>query len=295
MKSPTALDRVAPRRQANWDWRAAGNFIAGGAGGGLLSCAGLLAFFTGSDVRVLLVAGLMLIGIGLTCVWFEIGRPWRAMNVFRHFGTSWMTREAYVAMLAMGVGALAICIASSSAAIGTGLLGLMFIYAQARILAANKGIPAWRHTRCRQVVVSTGLAEGAALATIATMLDTWWRYPAAMLALFLVWRWLAWRGYLAALIVGDAPVGTIRALRRIAFPFEWGGSLVPVALLVVALVAGVPALATIAALLALVAGGWLKYTLICSAAFTQGFALPKQPVRGAGQAGPAIKPGWGGA
>ena len=36
-------------------------------------------------------------------------------------------------------------------------------------------------------------------------------------------------------------------------------------------------------------------TLVRRAAFTQGFALPHLPVRGRGTAGPAVKPGWGGA
>ena len=38
------------------------------------------------------------IGAGLTCVWLEIGRPLRAINVFFHPQTSWMTREGIVAV-----------------------------------------------------------------------------------------------------------------------------------------------------------------------------------------------------
>jgi len=42
-----------------------------------------------------------------------------------------------------------------------------------------------------------------------------------------------------------------------------------------------------------VAVGWmLKYTLVRRAAFTQGLALDRLPVRGAGPSGPAAKPGW---
>ena len=45
--------------------------------------------------------------------------------------------------------------------------------------------------------------------------------------------------------------------------------------------------------LAQVAAGWqMKYSLVCRAAFTQGFALPKQPVRGNSRTGPGVKPGW---
>ena len=98
-------DRAAPKQQRNWDMRAASNFIAGGAGGGLLLWASLAG--VEADVgRTAILLGLMLIGAGLTCVWFEIGRPWRALNVYRHFATSWMTREAVVALLVFAAGGL---------------------------------------------------------------------------------------------------------------------------------------------------------------------------------------------
>jgi phenylacetyl-CoA:acceptor oxidoreductase subunit 2 len=40
-------------------------------------------------------------------------------------------------------------------------------------------------------------------------------------------------------------------------------------------------------------GGLLKFILVTRAGFNQGFALAHTPVRGAGAAGPAVKPGWG--
>jgi phenylacetyl-CoA:acceptor oxidoreductase subunit 2 len=40
-------------------------------------------------------------------------------------------------------------------------------------------------------------------------------------------------------------------------------------------------------------GGWaLKFTLVARAAYNQGFALKKLPVRGQGTPGPGVKPGW---
>lgn len=287
-----AVERIAPRRQGNWDWRAAGNFIAGGAGGGLLANATVLAVWLGIDARLPLAAGLVMIGIGLTCVWFEIGRPWRAMNVFRHFGSSWMTREAYVALFAMCVGAVAIGSGALPVVMATGLLGLMFIYAQGRILAANKGIPAWRHPRCLSLVVATGLAEGAGLLALAAWGASWWRYAAALLVLSCLWRLLAWRRYFAALRSDGAPSGTIKAFGGIAAMFVWAGNAVPATFVITAILMAVPLLAVLAGILVLAFGWWMKYTLVCRAAFTQGFALPKQPVRGKSQAGPAVKPGW---
>ena len=293
-------DRFSPHQQHNWDWRAASNFIAGGAGGGLLLAAALASFW-GADVRVLLVVGMALIGAGLTCVWFEIGKPWRALNVYRHIATSWMTREAAVAPFVFGAGALALLTGQHIFVMLTGLLGAAFVYAQARILAADKGIPAWRHARCLPLVAGTGFAEGAGLLAAAAPFVIQHHagqiaIAAGALALLLV-RVLLWRNYLAGLRGDGAPEGSLRALSAIDGPFLRYGNLLPAVLLLVG-VLGAPAaeLALVLAGFAVVAGGWwFKYTLVRRAAFTQGFALPHLPVRGRGTAGPAVKPGWGGA
>ncbi|BAL25202.1 phenylacetyl-CoA acceptor oxidoreductase [Azoarcus sp. KH32C] len=292
-------DRVGPHQQHNWDWRAASNFIAGGTGGGLLLCAGVASLW-GADVRALLLAGMALIAAGLTCVWFEIGRPWRALNVYRHLATSWMTREAAAAPLVFVCGALALVTDRAVFVLLTGLFGAAFVYAQARILAADKGIPAWRHPRCLPLVVATGLTEGAGLFAAATPFLTSGAAAqigvAAVVLLLLLVRVLLWRNYLRALRSDGAPEGSLRALSRIDSLFLSFGHLLPAVLLLVS-VLGAPvtgAALVLAGLIAVGAGWWLKYTLVRRAAFTQGFALPHLPVRGRGVAGPAVKPGWGG-
>lgn len=293
-------DRVGPRQQHNWDWRAASNFIAGGTGGGLLAFAAFASLW-GTDVRALLVAGMALIGIGLTCVWFEIGKPWRALNVYRHLATSWMTREAAVAPFVFGSGVLALATGQSLFVLLTGIFGACFVYAQARILAADKGIPAWRHPRCMPLVAATGFAEGASLLAVAVpfvipQVAGQIAVAAGVLALLLV-RVLLWRNYLRGLRGDGAPEGSLRALSAIDGQFLKYGNLLPAVLLLVG-VLGAPlaGAALVLAGLAAVASGWLvKYTLVRRAAYTQGFALPHLPVRGRGTAGPAVKPGWGGA
>jgi phenylacetyl-CoA:acceptor oxidoreductase subunit 2 len=288
---PQNSDRIAPRQQANWDWRAASNFICGGSGGGLLLWLAFVAL-QGGDVRFLLTAGLALIAFGLTCVWFEIGRPWRALNTFRHFGSSWMTREASVSPLLFVAGFAALWTGQIALAVITGLLGSTFLYAQARILAADKGIPAWRHPRCLPLVVSTGLTEGAGLLLCASG-----SYPqllpmAFLLVLLAALRQFAWRRYLAALKNGGAPAGAIKALRHIDAEISWGGNAVPAVLALAAGLSGAPALAFVAGALAVIVGWRCKYTLVCKAAFTQGFALPKLPARGRSKSGQGVKPGW---
>ncbi|MDP1612122.1 MAG: DmsC/YnfH family molybdoenzyme membrane anchor subunit [Sulfuritalea sp.] len=290
-----AADLASPKQQRNWDWRAASNFIAGGAGGGLLLCAalaGLDAFAT----RAAILLALVLIGSGLTCVWFEIGRPWRAMNVYRHFSSSWMTREAVVALGVFAAGGLALLTGASTLIVCAGLLGVGFLYSQARILAANKGIPAWRHPASIPLMVATGLAEGAGfLSCVASFTASG---PGAtvllgLLVLIAARAWF-WKTYLGGMVADGAPDAALGVLNALAPRFLLFGHVLP-ALVVMAALAGMPGRAalTLAAGILVVASGWtMKFTLVRRAAFTQGLSLQRLPVRGKGPAGPVAKPGW---
>jgi phenylacetyl-CoA:acceptor oxidoreductase subunit 2 len=293
--NPRAVELAAPKQQRNWDWRAAANFICGGAGGSLLFCAA----FAGLDLsatRIAVFLGLALIGCGLTCVWFEIGRPWRAMNVYRHFATSWMTREAVVALVVFATGGLALLTGSKLLLILSGACGLGFLYSQARILAANKGIPSWRHPASVPLMISTGLAEGAGfIVGIAAVFssDPGNTLLFVLLALLAVRAW-CWRRYLAGLTATGAPVAALKVLESLGPRFHTFGNGLP-AVAVVAMLVGLPgrSLMSLLAGMLVVASGWfLKYTLVRRAAFTQGLAVNHLPVRGRGPSGPAAKPGW---
>ena len=297
MKKPVlgGSNFAAPRPQKNWDWRAASNFIAGGAGGALLFFASI-GGFEPAPTRMAILLALILIGCGLTCVWFEIGRPLRALNVYRHFATSWMTREAFVALAVFATGGLAWLLFQPLLALLAGAAGLAFLYSQARILAANKGIPAWRHPRSISLMVTTGLAEGAGfLACVASLSGasiSFW-HAVALLALIAI-RAVVWKGYLAGLTAGGAPEGALRALNGIAPGLVLFGHVLP-AFAVAAALTWMPGRGVLmfAAGALVVAGGWfLKYTLVRRAAYTQGLAMMRMPVRGSGPAGPAAKPGW---
>ena len=297
MKKPAKRisDLVSPRQQRNWDWRAAANFIAGGAGGGLLLFNALVSVEPGL-IRAAILLGLVLIGGGLTCVWFEIGRPWRALNVYRHFGSSWMTREAFVALVLFPVGALALLTLQPQLVMLSGILGLVFLYSQARILAANKGSPAWRNSRSIALMIATGLAEGGGFLACVVSFGTMPIGPVALgfLVILIAVRAYFWKAYLAGLVADGAPDGALKVLDEFAPRFMLMSHVMP-ALLVLFALAGVPGSAVLvfAAGLMMVAGGWmLKYTLVRRAAFTQGLALLRLPVRGGGSAGPAVKPGW---
>jgi phenylacetyl-CoA:acceptor oxidoreductase subunit 2 len=273
-----------PWQQKSWDWRAAGNFICGGAGGGLIA----FAAFSGAQglaLTALLLGGVALVGMGLACVWLELGRPLRALHVFLNPHTSWMTREAFVATLLMPV--------ALAAAFGllpglqwlAAALALAFVYCQSRMLNGAKGIPAWRERLAVPLLLLTGLAEGAGLGLVALATQASGRPLLLVLVGALVLaRWLVWRAYRARLAPRAAP-RALEALDAAGRPLQIAGSLLPLAALVLVasgLIGGALAalLLALAGLLAAGAGAWFKFTLVTRAGFNQGFALTHLPVRG---------------
>ena len=151
--------------QPTWDWRAAGNFILGGAGGALLAAATAASYPAAPALPAVLLA-VALVGAGLGLVWLEIGRPWRALHVFFHPQTSWMTREGSVATVMLPLALAGLFMPSPVLLLIAGVLGLAFLYCQGRILEASKGIPAWREPAVVPLTVTTGLTEGTGLALL---------------------------------------------------------------------------------------------------------------------------------
>ena len=238
--------------QRHWDARAAANFMAGGAGSGLMVAALFVA-----DPSLPVSLSLLLVASGLTAVWLEIGRKLRAVHVFFNPLTSWMTRESFAALLffPLGLGALYVPsmlpLAAAAAA--------AFLYCQARILRASKGIPAWRAPQVVALIVLTGLAEGAGIALVFSS-------TTSLLIVFsvaVIGRVIAWWRYRAAVKTS--------ALEPAGKALVWLGTLGALALIFVPPLAGLAALA---------AGAWLKFALVTRASFNQGFSLPHLPVRG---------------
>jgi phenylacetyl-CoA:acceptor oxidoreductase 26-kDa subunit len=274
-----------PWQQTSWDARAAGNFIGGGAGCGLLVFT-WLASAQGSLRAVLIVLALALVSLGLLCVWAEIGRPWRSINVIFNPRTSWMSREAALAPLLLGSGALALFGVDAALPLAA-LLALGFVYCQARILQAAKGIPAWREPLMVPLLVATGLAEGAGLYWLFV---PWWGQGTQVLWLvfgvLLALRFvlgLLWTRRLTRALRPRSLQAVMRAVLALN-----AGSLLPLAIVLVVLVelaAPLPPgwqalLQALAGAMAAIGGAAFKFLLVTRAGFNQGFALPHLPVRG---------------
>jgi len=270
-----------PWHQTNWDFRAALNFIFGGAASGLLV---LVAFsgLAGDALRAEVVLGMALMGAGLMSVWFEIGRPLRALHVGFNPFTSWMTRESYVAGVVFALGLAAAWLGSQALAQAAALAALVFAYCQGRMLQGAKGIPAWRSPALTWLIFTTALAEGAGLfVVLATLFDTPARGVLAYFSLALVARGLAWSIYRGS-VAKSAARQALAALDRAGKILIQFGTIAPLALLLLGLLADdVARIALLLAGVGALATGWLfKFVLITRAAYNQGFALPHLPVRG---------------
>lgn len=269
-----------PWQQTSWDWRAAGNFIGGGLGSGLLMVAAAWA----DPVAIWgLWVGLACVGLGLVCVWLEIGRPLRALHVFFNPATSWMSREAFVALLLFPMGLLAV-LGFGWARIPVAALALAFLYCQSRMLPATRGIPAWRTRTLTPLMLATGLTEGCGLwMVLASVLSVRSTAALAVFMALVVIRQVFWMQYRKA-VEAQLAVRAREALDRSGRTLTVLGTFTAVALAGLSLLLpGGPAASALtlgAGVAAIGAGALFKYSLITRAAYNQGFSLKKIPVRG---------------
>jgi phenylacetyl-CoA:acceptor oxidoreductase subunit 2 len=178
-----------------------------------------------------------------------------------------MSREALAALAVFALGAAALWSTQAWLLAATAVAALGFVYCQARILRAAKGIPAWRAPEVVPLIVTGALAEGAA----AALLFERGALLAGLLALALIARAIAWDWFRRAL----REPRSVAALHRPGKTLLALGTAVPLALLAFGTAEPLAAAAVLAT------GWWLKLALVTRAAFNQGFALPHVPVRGA--------------
>ena len=289
---------LAPTLQKRWDWRAAGNFICGGTGSGLMIVAALLAGLGLATTGLALLASAF-VAAGLGLVWLEIGRPLRSMNVFRNPGSSWMTREGMVAVLLLPLGIVTFFTESTWLLVASAVPAALFLYAQARILHMAKGIPAWRSNAITPLIVSTGLTEGMGVLLIlaglvqgnVSALFTGYGWIVALALVFL--RGAAWLNYRYSL-AGNAPEQTLQVLERANIVIALLGVATPIVLLFLgkSYVQYQLPLAAAAGFFMILCGWFCKYQIIIYAAYYQGYAIQRTPARGGGKPGPGLKPGW---
>jgi len=285
-----------PELQRSWDWRAAANFIGGGAGGGLFLFTAVAAQQDASWLGRLGPFAPLLVLLGLAGVGSELGRPLRGLNVFRRPRTSWMSREAFAAAAFLPAAFAAVALRLPALALLAASLGLALIYCQARMLRASKGIAAWREPAIVPLIVGSGIVEGGALfVALGLVFGTLPGWTLAGLAWLITLRLFFWQAYRSRLTTpGAAPRRTVEILDEKGDLLEVGGHFLPLVLLLLALLTptGDLVAALAGALLTVAAGWYLKLTLVTTAAYDQGFAIVRAPARTPGTSHPGTKPGW---
>jgi len=304
-----ASHALTGKRQTFWDWKGATNFILGGMGSGVIIMA-WLGSVTGVVNAAVLPSintlGAAIMAVGLLTLLFKIGKPMRILNALRRPQSSWMTREMYIAAVFYAAMALTVLpyvlsVPLWSAGVvsmlngAVALLALGFLYAQAQILFAAKGIPAWRAPLIPWMLFASGLFEGLGLLAIiyAAMSSVIISDPllagvGALLAGANFSLWVSYRQ--RAKIVGIGPLAR-QDLAGITPGLAFAGHAVPFALFIGAQLVpamNIPAVYAVAGI-GVLFGGWLwKLTVITKACHQQGFAVPRLPQRGSGtRAAPA--------
>jgi phenylacetyl-CoA:acceptor oxidoreductase subunit 1 len=279
--------------QRFWDFRAAMNFTLGGLGSGLATAAAATWLATGLPEPLLLglflLAGILM-AVGLTFVFFEIGRKLRFLYALRRPQTSWMTREVYVVGLFYALLAADLLFAAPLLHVAVGLAAAGFLYCQARILHAGKGIPAWRMPLVPAMIVASGLAEGAGLGLAVVALAGGGPAPIAalaaagfVLALINAALWSRYRGNARAAGMG---ILAHRVIDRLTPRLHALGHAVPAFAFAAAFAVPSPGdigLLAAGGLCAMLGGALWKFTVITRAAYRQDLKLPNLPQRGSGK------------
>lgn len=276
--------------QTVWDWRAAMNFVLGGMSAGLFLSA-YCAWLSGAlDTTLLLKLDVLagaIMGVGLLCVLFKLGRPLRFWRVVTRWQSSWMTRETYF------VGLIYPAVLANllwpqpvlHAVVAIGAAG--FLVCQANILHAAKGIPIWRERIIVPMLIVTGLLEGAGLLALAAVIGGLLPPMSAVLMGAIIALALAmavmWSRFVP--LTGATTRGEVDAISPYVL---YLGQLLPAFVVSMAMMA--PDDATQAALLGIagvaivIAGAVWKYTIIVRAAHFQGHQIPGQGASAVGAA-----------
>jgi phenylacetyl-CoA:acceptor oxidoreductase subunit 1 len=292
---------LAGPHQPWWDYRAAMNFMLGGMSSGLMLLAWLAHQFFGlpesAFVQLTTGAGAVM-AVGLFFVFLKIGRKARFLNVLLRPQSSWMTRETYCVAILFPMLAVNLIAPQPWLPAVIGLAGLGFLYCQAKILHACKGVPAWRAPLMPWLLTATGLLEGSGLYALAHVFAPEalpFGAVAATLGAFAALAtgtlWLRYR--LGARAAGIEPLAR-RAIDRIASLVSGLGHAVPLLgfLTLATTSTASPVVAFVTGTAAIAGGLFWKFRIITRAGHLQSFALPKLPHRGSGDRAAPYRSGY---
>jgi phenylacetyl-CoA:acceptor oxidoreductase 26-kDa subunit len=158
-----------------------------------------------------------------------------------------------------------------------GILALGFLYCQARILRASRGIPAWRQAEIVPLIFATGIAEGAGFFLAAGSQSSLFALLALAACLA---REGAWFVYMRGLAQSGAADKALRVYTSLGTKALRVVQIAALAGLPVAMVLDSEPGIALAGLLAAATGWGMKFVIITRAAFTRSATIAFSPVRG---------------
>ncbi|MCK4605171.1 MAG: polysulfide reductase NrfD, partial [Deltaproteobacteria bacterium] len=167
------MQLISPMKQRVWHWPAVANFFLGGMAGGLYLIQSVLTHFVdmakGNSlfVKFTLVASALIL-LGLLLVGLESGRPMRGLYVFREPRRSWMSREAWAAVVFVPA-AILNCIIPNPVVLSLAIFAaFFFMVSQGLIVYSARGVTAWNVPIIPLFFISSGLATGSGLFLLLT-------------------------------------------------------------------------------------------------------------------------------
>ena len=163
-----------------------------GLGFGMLSFLGLdVPAPRGWTAFIFFLIAFALAAGGLMASTFHLGHPERALKAFTQWRSSWLSREAWLAVLALGcMGLYAIGLVFFDArwrvfGIAGGLLSLATIFATSMIYMQMRTVPRWNHWSPPVLFLAYGLCGGALLTGRVTLVL--WLFPLAGIVQIVAW------------------------------------------------------------------------------------------------------------
>ncbi len=166
----TAVELVPPRKQKVWHKPAAFNFILGGTGAAVYLL-GLWLDWLGVPVTEWYkLLGPVLVGLGLLGLTLEAGRPFRSIHILRGWRHSWMSREAWAAVLFMPLAFAEWIWPHAALALLAGLAALAFLISQGFIVYRSRAVTAWNKPVVLWIMVAASFVSGAGFFLLAAAL-----------------------------------------------------------------------------------------------------------------------------
>lgn len=160
---------IPAQKQTVWGWPAVANFSLGGMGTGLYLSGVLLLALRGGDLPaagMFKLGGPALAGLGLLALTSEAGRPLRGLNLLRHLGRSWMSREALAAAIFIPAAVLEYFLPHPVLFVIAMAACCVLMVSQGFIVYRSRGVTAWNSGIIPFLYVTSGLVSGFGLTAL---------------------------------------------------------------------------------------------------------------------------------